>query len=138
MLEDGLRDPQGLQLLQHFHLGVGEVVRPQPRTRPVAEVTLHPTLGAETGHPVTAGNVLKRSSAGRLLLQNVPEEGRAVGADVGGDVEAPLEDEVLQRGHGGRVEGHGGRHHEVEEDAQSPQVHRGSDVVVVLGRIYCQ
>ncbi len=45
-----------------------------------------------------------------------------------------VQDCVLELGHAAALEGHRSRHHEVEEDAQGPQVHGGAQVVVVLQR----
>lgn len=82
--------------------------------------------------PGTVRNLPERGAVGRHRPQHALDEQLARVGHVVGDPVGPLEDAALQPAHVVPVERHGGRRHEVQQDAQRPDVGEVPAVTLVL------
>lgn len=78
------------------------------------------------GHDLRQGNAVGRNEP-QCALDNILADIR----DIGGNGVGTPEDTEAKSSHARAVEGKRGRHHEVQQDAQSPNIHQWSDVTLV-------
>lgn len=78
------------------------------------------------GHDLRQGNAVDGNEPQRTL-DNILADIR----DVSGNGVGAPEDTEAQSSHARAIEGERGRHHEVQQDAQGPNIHQWSDVTLV-------